>query len=74
MFQAEEEYTQYVIELTKKYQKPVIVVSLLTDETSKTLYRQDGCDYKSVFFPTPERAVKSLWGMCQYSQWRKEHS
>ncbi len=70
----EDEYTQYVAGLTQKYEKPVLGVSLLTDEISRTLYRMDGCQYKSVFFPSPERAVKALWGMCQYEKWLKTHS
>ncbi|MCF6249245.1 MAG: acetate--CoA ligase family protein [Desulfobacula sp.] len=70
----EEEYTQYVAKLTQKYEKPVLGVSLLTDEISRTLYRVDGCEYKSVFFPSPERAVKALWGMSQYEKWLKNQS
>lgn len=69
----EEEYTRYVAGLTQKYEKPVLGVSLLTDEISRTLYRADGYQYKSVFFPSPERAVKALWGMCQYEKWLKAH-
>ncbi|MCP3874980.1 MAG: CoA-binding protein [Desulfobacteraceae bacterium] len=73
ILQFEEDYTKYVVKLTQKYEKPVLGVSLLTDEISRTLYRLDGYDYKSVFFPSPERAVKALWGMCQYNDWRKRH-
>jgi acyl-CoA synthetase (NDP forming) len=73
ILQFEEDYTEYVIQLTQKYQKPVLGVSLMTDEISKTLYRLDGYEYKGVFFPSPERAVKALWGMCQYNDWRKKH-
>ena len=69
ILQFEEDYTQYVIKLTQKYEKPVLGVSLLTDEISRTLYRLDGYEYKSVFFPSPERAVKALWGMCRYNEW-----
>jgi acyl-CoA synthetase (NDP forming) len=65
----EKRYIQHVVELTEKYQKPVLGVSLLTDEASKTLYWVDGCNYKGVFFPSPERAVKALAGMCRYRQW-----
>lgn len=74
ILQFEEDYAKYVVKLTKKYEKPVLGVSLLTDEISRTLYRLDGYDYKSVFFPSPERAVKALWGMCEYGSWRKSHS
>lgn len=70
----EEEYVKYIVELTQKYEKPVLGVSLLTDEISKTLYRYDNNPYKGVFFPSPERAVKALAGMCQYHQWQKIHS
>ena len=69
----EEEYTRYVIEMTQKYKKPVLGVSLLTDSESRTLYREDGFEYKGVFFPSPERAVKSLAAMCRYQQWRSRH-
>ncbi len=70
----EQEYTRYVIKLTHAYKKPVLGVSLLTDEISRTLYRLDGYEYKSVFFPSPERAVKALWGMCRYQNWCKTHA
>ncbi len=65
----EEAYTKYIVEMTRKYEKPVLGVSLLTDEISRTLYRYDNNPYKGVFFPSPERAVKALAGMCQYNQW-----
>ncbi len=71
ILQFEEEYTQYVVKMTQKYEKPVLGVSLLTDAISRTLYRVDGYEYKSVFFPSPERAVKALWGMCRYQDWKK---
>ncbi|MBI5550588.1 MAG: acetate--CoA ligase family protein [Desulfobacterales bacterium] len=71
--QIEMEYIRHVIQLTEKYQKPVLGVSLLTDEASKTLYRVEGCKYKGVFFPSPERAVKALAGMCRYRQWVAAH-
>jgi len=74
ILQFEEAYTQYVVKLTHRYEKPVLGVSLLTDEISRTLYRVDGYEYKSVFFPSPERAVKALSGMCRYHAWRKNHS
>ncbi len=65
----EDAYAKYIVEMTRKYEKPVLGVSLLTDEISRTLYRYDNNPYKGVFFPSPERAVKALAGMCQYNQW-----
>lgn len=65
----EEDYTRYTVEMTQKYSKPVVGVSLLTDELSRTLYRYDDLDYKGVFFPSPERAVKALAGMVRYRKW-----
>ena len=62
-------YIRHVVKLIEQYQKPVLGVSLLTDEDSKTLYRVEGAQYKGVFFPSPERAVKALSGMCRYQQW-----
>lgn len=56
----EDDYTRFVVRMTRKYSKPVLGVSLLTDGESKILYRFDDLDYKGVFFVSPERAVKSL--------------
>jgi len=70
----EEDYVKYIVELTRKYGKPVLGVSLLTDEISRTLYRYDNNPYKGVFFPSPERAVKALSGMCQYAGWLRDRS
>lgn len=69
----EDEYTTYVAGLTEKYQKPILGVSLLTDADSRTLYRVEGCQYKAVFFPSPERAVKALSGMQRYAEWLRTH-
>lgn len=69
LLKEEEKYTRYTVEMIKKYNKPVIGVSLLTDELSRTLYRYDDLDYKGVFFPSPERAVKALAGMVRYRKW-----
>ncbi|MFH2092584.1 MAG: acetate--CoA ligase family protein [Pseudomonadota bacterium] len=71
--QVEQDYIQHVGQLTQLYEKPIIGVSLLTDEISKTLYRLKENHYKAVFFPSPERAVKALSGMCQYTQWKKNN-
>ncbi|SLM28588.1 conserved hypothetical protein [Desulfamplus magnetovallimortis] len=73
LIQLENDYVEHVIRLTEKYDKPVLGVSLLTDSTTKSLYRTDGCRYDGVFFPSPERAVKALAGMCRYSRWKESH-
>ena len=65
----EDEYTKYTAKLTQKYNKPVLGVSLLTDEKSRILYRHEEYEYKTVFFPSLERAVKALRGMCTYNDW-----
>ena len=67
----ENNYIEHIARLTEKYKKPVIGVNLLTDNKTKTLYKIDGCKYKSVFFSSPERAVKALAGMFNYSKWLK---
>ncbi len=70
----EDEYTRYTAELTQKYGKPVLGVSLLTDEKSRILYRHEEYDYKTVFFPSLERAVKALRGMCTYNDWLEKNT
>lgn len=68
--QVEQDYIEHIGRLIREYQKPVIGVSLLTDSKCKTLYRLEDNDYKGVFFPTPERAVKALSGMVRYTAWK----
>ena len=70
----EDEYTKYTAKLTQKYGKPVLGVSLLTDEKSRILYRHEEYDYKTVFFPSLERAVKALRGMCTYNDWLEKNT
>lgn len=67
----ENDFIDHVIKLTHKYEKPILGVSLLTDNTSKTIYSRKGFEYKSVCFPSPERAVKALKEMCNYNVWKK---
>ncbi|MDY6824449.1 MAG: acetate--CoA ligase family protein [Thermodesulfobacteriota bacterium] len=67
MYDFEKQYIEHVVSLMDRYQKPIIGVSIMTDETEdKTLYKVDGSNYKGVFFPTPERAVKALTKMHDY--------
>ncbi len=69
--EVEEDYIRHVGQLTRTCEKPVIGVSLLTDDRCKTLHRFEDHPYKGVFFPSPERAVKALSGMCRYSEWKQ---
>ena len=68
----EQELIDKTVRIMEKYNKPVIGVYLLTDETSRTVTEIDGHKYKGVIFPTPERAVKALANMYNYSQWLKD--
>jgi len=62
----EKQYIEHVVRLMEKYNKPVFGVSLLTDEDAKTVYRVENSPLKGLFFPTPERAVKSFAKMYEY--------
>ncbi|MGD0278406.1 MAG: acetate--CoA ligase family protein [Smithella sp.] len=68
-----EEFEKRTIELTvqlmEKYNKPIIGVYLLNDEKTRTITNVNEHKYKGVNFITPERAVKSLAKMYQYSKW-----
>jgi len=57
---------EQIVNLMEKYQKPVIGVSLLTDEKDRTIYMAKNSEYKGVFYTTPERAVKTLSKMFAY--------
>ncbi|MBW2632952.1 MAG: acetate--CoA ligase family protein [Deltaproteobacteria bacterium] len=62
----EKSYVEQIVSLMEKYQKPVLGVSLLTDEKDRTIYMAEKSDYKGVFYTTPERAVKTLSKMYEY--------
>ncbi|MBW2228150.1 MAG: acetate--CoA ligase family protein [Deltaproteobacteria bacterium] len=64
----ETKYIEHIVMLMEKYQKPIIGVSLLTDEKDNTVYRVKGSQYKGVFFETPERAVKAIARMYEYQR------
>lgn len=67
----ENNYITRVAELMEKYKKPVFGVSLLTDKKAQTVFNVDNCTFKSVFYPTPERAVRALSKMCEYYRFLK---
>ncbi len=62
----EKQYIAHIVNLMETYHKPIFGVSLLPDENNQTLYRVDGSEFKGVFYPTPERAVKSIAKMVDY--------
>jgi len=56
-----------VVTMMEKYKKPVIGVSIMTDEKEdKTVNKVAGHKYNALFFQTPERAVKVLAKMYDY--------
>lgn len=67
----EENYMKLMISLMEKYEKPVIGVRMLDDGIEKTIFRVKESDYASVNFTAPERAVKSLAKMYEYSSFLK---
>jgi acyl-CoA synthetase (NDP forming) len=62
----EEDYIAFVARMMEKYGKPILGVSLLEDERNQTVFNVENCAFKSVFYPTPERAVNALKKMCEY--------
>ena len=73
-FQFEKEYVEHIVKLMEKYHKPIFGVSLLPDEKNQTLYRVEDSEFKGVFYPTPERAVKSFAKMVDYNRFLIRHS
>ena len=62
-------YNEHVVHLMERYGKPIIGVSLLFDENTRTIKDIEGMHYKGISFLTPERAVKALAGMYTYKCW-----
>jgi acyl-CoA synthetase (NDP forming) len=69
----EKRYVEHVVNLMETYKKPIYGVNIITDAEDKTVYRVEGKKYKAVFFPTPERAVKSLARMAEYRRFLDTH-
>ncbi|MCJ7685562.1 MAG: acetate--CoA ligase family protein, partial [Desulfobacteraceae bacterium] len=65
----ERNYIHHVVNLMDRYHKPVVGVSLAKGPEDKTVVSVEGCNYKGVFFPAPEQAVKSLSRMHRYRRW-----
>ncbi len=63
-------YVGHVVRLMEVHEKPVLGVSLVTED-DRTLYNVPGSAYKGLFFPSPERAVKALAKMCGYQRWTR---
>lgn len=67
-------YIEAIVGLMEKYDKPVFRVSLLTDKQNATVYRVNNHHLKSVFYQTPEQAVKAAARMVEYSRYRSRHA
>ena len=72
--QFETEYMRFVVKLMEKYGKPVLGVSLMADEQTRTVMEIEGSPYKSVSFLTPERTVKALAKMVSYQCWLRREN
>jgi acyl-CoA synthetase (NDP forming) len=64
----EKDYIARIISLMEQYNKPVYGVSMLPDEKHQTVYPIKKHAFKSVFFPTPERAVGAFAKMVEYQK------
>ena len=65
----EKQTVEQTVQLMEKYNKPIIGVYLLSDDKTQTVTDVSGCKYKGINFITPEKAVKALSKMYQYSKW-----
>jgi acyl-CoA synthetase (NDP forming) len=65
----EKQTIDLTVQLMEKYNKPIIGVYLLNDDKTQMITNVNDYKYKGVNFITPERAVKSLAKMYQYSKW-----
>ncbi|MCP4692179.1 MAG: CoA-binding protein, partial [Desulfobacterales bacterium] len=68
MAQFEVDYTDHAARMMETYNKPVFGVSLLTAENEGSVYRHENRRFKSIFYQTPERAVKAFARMYSYSR------
>ena len=64
----EKDYIAQIVRLMEQYNKPVFGVSMLPDEKHQTVYPVKKHEFKGVFFPTPERAVRAFAKMIHYQK------
>lgn len=67
----EKKYIKLIVELMEKYDKPVFGVSIMTDANSRTVNQVENRNFSSVFFQTPEKAVKAFTKMYEYNRFLK---
>jgi acyl-CoA synthetase (NDP forming) len=67
----ETKYVRHIASLMEVHGKPIVGVSMLKDKNDYTVYAVDDLIHKSVFFSTPEQAVKSLAKMYEYHRFVK---
>jgi len=65
----ENEFLENTVKLMERYEKPVVGVYILYDDTSHTIIDIGNSKYKGVAFIAPEKAVKTLAKMNFYAQW-----
>jgi acyl-CoA synthetase (NDP forming) len=68
--QFEAHYIERITALMQRYGKPVYGVSLLQDESDRTVYPAENSPFNAVFYETPERAVQALARMVTYRRFR----
>ena len=66
----ENKYVDQIVQLMETYAKPIVGVSLFNDSQDVTVRKAGGNRFKSVFYDTPEQAVKALAHMAVYQRFR----
>jgi acyl-CoA synthetase (NDP forming) len=69
----EDRYIETIVQLMERFAKPVVGVSIVTEEKDATVCPVAGHDFKGVFYETPERAVKALARMVEYQRYLIRH-
>ncbi len=72
IMQFEARYIERIAELMQRYEKPVYGVSLLQDESDRTVYPVAHSPYNAVFYETPERAVQAFARMVDYRRFKNQ--
>jgi acyl-CoA synthetase (NDP forming) len=63
----EGDYVETVSRLMETHEKPIFGVRLQSGESDRTIEEAPGHRYQSVFYPTPEKAVKACAMMYRYN-------
>ncbi|MBU2548078.1 MAG: acetate--CoA ligase family protein [Proteobacteria bacterium] len=65
----ETDFIEQTARMMERHEKPILGVAMFPEESGRTVYDVEDCRYKSIFYSSPEVAVKALSRLVRYRGW-----